>query len=65
MKKLWTGILTLVFSFYGWAQEEAEAAPEKYEFTEWGETTLRYALASFIIFMLILIARTFRNKPSA
>ncbi len=63
MKKYILATTLLVFTLVTWAQEAAaETEPVG---RSWSEETKTWLLAAFVVINILLVLRTFRNKPSA
>jgi ABC-type Fe3+ transport system substrate-binding protein len=68
MKKFLTAFSAILISLHAFAQEHSEEMDqlnEEYQRESWSDTTKWVMLAVFAVFTLILVIRTFRNKPSA
>ena len=62
MKKFLLVAFTFIYALVACAQEVME---ETSETGTWSTETKQYALGAFVAFILILVFRAFRNKPTA
>ena len=61
MKKIIAFLFAFAASTIVWAQEEVADTIEQ---TTWSDKTKTNIVAAFVIIIIIIVLRTFRNKPT-